>query len=172
MLCSPAPPSGTVSLLNGTTEIASSTITTGIGNSSKLGQAIVIIQFSGAALPFGQSNVTVKYSGDANYSPATSTVLVQVGFATTTTVTSPNSSVAPGAIMTFTAQVTSSQSGGPPLTGSLVFQVDAGAETTLPVWQRRAEFPTNIPPGAPPSHQINAPCSVASHLIHSTWQLP
>jgi hypothetical protein len=171
MLCSPAPPSGTVSLLNGTTQIASSTITTGIGNSSKLGQAIVIIQFSAAALPFGQSNVTVKYSGDANYSPATSTVLVQVGFATTTTVTSPNSSVAPGAIMTFTAQVTSSQSGGPPITGSVVFQVDAGAGTTVPLVNGSAQFTTSFPSGVPNSHKITARYSGDQNYIPSRGTL-
>jgi Bacterial Ig-like domain (group 3) len=170
-LCSPAPPSGTVSLFNGTTQIASSTIATGVGNSTKLGQAIVIMQFSAAALPFGQSNITVKYSGDANYSPATSTVLVQVGFASTTTVTSPNSSVAQGANMTFTAQVTSSQSGGPPITGSIVFQVDFDAGTTVPLVNGSAQFTTSFPSAVPNSHKITARYSGDQNYIPSRGTL-
>jgi len=170
-LCSPAPPSGTVSLFNRTIQIAISTITMGVGNSGTLGQAIVIMQFSAAALPFGHSNITVKYSGDANYSPATSTVLVQVGFASTTTVTSPNSSVAPGTNMTFSAQVTSSQSGGPPITGSVLFQVDAAAVTTVPVVNGSAQFNTSFPSAVPNSHKITARYSGDQNYLPSRGTL-
>jgi hypothetical protein len=170
-LCSPAAPSGTVSLFDGATEIASSTIAAGGGTSTKLGQAIVIIQFSAAALPFGQSNITVKYSGDTNYSPVTSTVAVQVGFATTTMVTSPTSSVAPGANTTFTAQVTTSQSGAPPITGTIVFQVDFGAGTTVPVVNGTAQFTTSFPSAVPNSHKITASYSGDQNYIPSRASL-
>ena len=82
-------------------------------------------------------------------------------------VTSPTSSVAPGPNTTFTAQVTSSQSGAPPITGNVTFQVDVSAGTTVPLVNGTAQFTTSFPSATPSSHQITARYSGDQNYIPS-----
>jgi hypothetical protein len=73
--------------------------------------------------------------------------------------------------VTFTAQVTSSQSGAPPITGNMTFQVDVSAGTTVPLVNGTAQFTTSFASPAPSSHQISARYSGDQNYIPSRASL-
>ena len=120
--CLPTLPRGTVSLFDGTTQIGSPINLGGsVGNAIPPGQAVALFNVSASApMQIGSNSLTVAYSGDSNYLPSkSSSVTVQVGYPTSTVLTSSNPTVPVSTNVTFTAQVTSSQ-GSPPITGNVV----------------------------------------------------
>ena len=174
--CVPALPTGTVSLFNGTTHIGSP-VTLGsnlsfVSTTMPPGQAVAQISVSASLLNFGQNTLTVTYTGDPNYRTATSlTVTVQVGYPTTTVLTSSNTPVPVSTNVTFTAQVSSSQSAGPPITGTVAFQIDRNARTIVPLVNGIAQFTTSFPSAVPSSHQINALYSGDQNYVPSLGSL-
>ena len=98
-----AQPTGTVSFFNGATQI---------GSPVPLNSGVAALSTSN--LPIGSNNITAQYSGDNNYVPNTSTVLIQavgqVGSSTGTPTSSANPAT-PGLAVTLTTTVTSTFAG-------------------------------------------------------------
>ena len=127
-------PGGTVQFFSGTTPVGPPVAVAGYVNQvTQTAEAQALESFVGSAFPTGPNNIHAVYSGDGNYSGSTSTAsALFVGYSTTTTVTSSNANIAPGANVTLTAQVTPGQGGGPAITGVVQFQAN-GANLGSPV---------------------------------------
>jgi Pro-kumamolisin, activation domain/Bacterial Ig-like domain (group 3) len=166
--CAPALPTGTITLFDATTQKQIATSPIPNGASTQPGQSVAQITVFTSALSFGNNSVTAVYSGDSNYQTSTSSAItIQVGFGTSTMLTSSNPTVPVSTNVTFTAQVTSSQSGAPPITGNMTFQVDVSAGTTVPLVNGTAQFTTSFASPAPSSHQISARYSGDQNYIPS-----
>jgi hypothetical protein len=166
--CSPASPSGTVTLFDGSTQIGSRTLNNTVVSTTQPGQAIAVITVSASALPFGQSNITAAYSGDSNYVMSTSSAIpVDVGYATSTTLASSSPAVPVSTNVTFTAQVTTSQSGGPAITGNVLFRIDERVGTIVPLTNGIAQFTTSFASSVPSLHEVNAQYSGDQNYIPS-----
>lgn len=127
-------PTGTVTLYDGTTQVGS-----GIGGT-------VSIPFT--PLVHGPHILTASYSGDTNYVASTSAATTaNVYYGTTTTVTSSASTIQAGQSVTFTAQVVSSQTGGPPTTGSVQFNTNGINLGTVALTNGQAQVTTSSLPG-------------------------
>jgi hypothetical protein len=112
-----AAPTGSVTLMSGTTSLGSATLTPGGGVSSTA-------TLTTTSLPAGTDSITAVYAGTANFGAATSPALSEVISAASTTA-AVASSVSPssyGQTVTFTATVSSSNAAP---TGSVVFLVGA-----------------------------------------------
>ena len=166
--CSTASPTGAVSLFYGTDELGTSLPLQGsLISTAPQGQASALIHFSTSGLPIGKDAVTLKYSGDANYSNTSQTVTAQVGYPTSTAVTSSNATVALGMPVTFTAQVTTSQAGGPPISGSVLFRTGINGGTPVPLVNGTAQFTTTFTSAFPPSQVAIASYSGDTNYIPS-----
>ena len=102
-------PTGTVTLMDGSTSIGTTSLSGGTA------------QFTIGGLSLGSHSITATYSGDANFSGSTSSVLTEVVNQATTT-TSLSTSANPssyGQAVTFTASVLPSSGGSP--SGSVKF---------------------------------------------------
>jgi hypothetical protein len=98
----PATAAGSVTLMSGTTILATSTLTNGVAS------------FSISTLPAGPNSIYARYTGNASYLPSNSATIVQtVVVATSTVLTStPNPSVYGGTV-TLTLTATPSSATGP-----------------------------------------------------------
>ena len=98
----PASASGTVNLMQGTTILATSTLSGGVAT------------FSISNLPVGSNSIYARYAGNASYLPSSSNTVVQVVLilTSTTLATSPNPSVY-GAPVTLTVTASPSAATGP-----------------------------------------------------------
>jgi Bacterial Ig-like domain (group 3)/Beta-propeller repeat len=95
-------PTGSLVFKNGTTTLATKTLSGGIAS------------YATTALPLGSNSITAVYGGSSSYSGSTSAPVIQVVLtATTTTLSSSPNPSAYGQAVTFTATVTSSV-GAPP----------------------------------------------------------
>jgi hypothetical protein len=99
-------------------------------NGTQLGPAVMVdssiippvASFSTAQLPLGQNSVTVQYRGDTNYTGSLSAAnLIDVVIQTQLGLTASSTTLHSGQNVTFTAQVGPIKSGGPPLTGTVIF---------------------------------------------------
>jgi subtilase family serine protease len=135
-------PTGTVTLLSGSTQIGSSAVGASVIGSNGFVSASTTISVQESQL--GQMTLTVQYAGDSNYIGATSpAATVNVLRTTTTTVTTSSASVQTGQNVTFTAQIVSNQTGGPAIGGSVTFYVDGGgspASTPVTVTNGQAQL--------------------------------
>jgi hypothetical protein len=117
-------------------------------NGTAIGGAVAIVQPTDSAagwayfqgtLAAGNHTITATYSGDANYLPRSSTnqMSVQVtnatGIPVHITLTPASNSSVVGAFTQFTATVTSSQTGGPAISGTLQLYDQYAATDGLPV---------------------------------------
>ena len=123
----PDPPTGTVSLYDGATKLATATL--GIDSTGQNGAAKISASTKG--VPQGKYSVEVVYSGDANYYPVTGspfTVNISSSLtATTTTLTAAPSTVILGNTLTLTAHVGPEANNTEP-TGTVTF---SSGSTTL-----------------------------------------
>ena len=138
-------PAGTVTFYSGSTPIA----TAGGGDqlANPATHQVTFITFtSTSTLPHGQNSITGHYSGDGNYAASISPPIIASSlYATGTSVTSSNSAVQQGASATFTAQVNTSQSGGPEITGTVNFAVNGGSPTAVVLSSSgQAQFTTSF----------------------------
>ena len=150
-----AAPTGTVTFLLGTTPVVTANVSGYVASSAN--EAFANASATVSSLPHGQDSLTARYSGDTNYASSTSSpFIVPILYATSISVTSSASSILEGQPVTFTAQVTSPQTGGPPFSGTFTF-FGAGNEPgmAIPVSSGGlAQFTTTTLP--PPSDYVSA----------------
>jgi hypothetical protein len=157
-------------LFDGSTQIGSATLNNAVVSTTQQGQAVALITVSASALPFGQSNITAAYSGDSNYVKSTSSAIpADVGYATSTVLTSSSPAVPVSTNVTFTAQVTSSQSGGPAITGNVLFRIEDRVGTIVPLTNGIAQFTTSF--AVPSFPEVNAQYSGDQNYIPSRASL-
>jgi hypothetical protein len=141
-------PTGTMTLFSGNTQIGSSSVSAaGIGVNGVVSNASISVQES----QLGPMTLTAQYSGDSNYTGATSPpATVNVLRTTTTIVSTSSSSVQAGQNVTFTAQIVSNQTGGPAIGGTIQFYFGGGEPVGSPatVTNGQAQVTTNsLTPG-------------------------
>jgi Pro-kumamolisin, activation domain/Bacterial Ig-like domain (group 3) len=161
-----ATPTGSVTFYYGTTQLGNSVaVTGGVDPLTQTALAQASATFAGSVLPRGVHNISAIYTGDANYAGSNANAIpVSAGYFTSTAVTSSSLSAQPGNNVTFTATVTSTQTGGPPITGTIQFLVDgASSGSAAPVGQ--AQFSINTLPLG--SHTIEADYSGDSNYVSS-----
>ena len=143
-----AGPTGQVTFFSGTTPVSTPAPLTqsmpGSFNSNP--QAEVLVQTSQLAL--GNNTLTGQYSGDGNYAASTSLpFVVDMQIPATCSIVSSNPTIAHGSSVTFTAQVTPTQTGGPGPTGSIVFNDGFTNFATVPLTNGMAQTTTSSLPG-------------------------
>ncbi|WZO99892.1 Ig-like domain repeat protein [Isosphaeraceae bacterium EP7] len=152
---------GTVMFYDGTTFLGTATLnstTSGTVASASIGGlhgSIGILvdttsgqaQFATTGLTVGNHIIRAVYSGDANYSPATSETPVSVNVALATTVTTLTANpTSTGTILTATVAVTSP--GNPPIVGNVTFFDGTTRLATVPVVDGMASYDAGVlPPG-------------------------
>ena len=110
-------PTGTVTFLDGTTDIGSAAVVSSGGENTAA--------FTTSTLTSGVHSITASYSGDASFAASTSSPISQtITETTTTTLVASNSTVNSGAIATFTATVAPATPGGAVPTGTVDFTQD------------------------------------------------
>jgi subtilase family serine protease len=111
-------PSGTVTFYSNGTQFGSPvTVDTGISPPTA--------SFSTNQLPLGQNSITAQYSGDTKYVGSVSSVVsVDMVIPTSVGLNASSSVLQPGQSVTFTAQLTPTQTGGPAATGSVRFSAN------------------------------------------------
>ena len=134
-----APPTGTLSVYDGTTLILSASGSAGLGawagtgSSSGGGHATAgfAIDTSIFLKTLGSHSLTMSYSGDPNYSAVTtSPQVVQVVYPTTMQLQSNATTVNYGSTFTLTATVSTTES-NPPVTGQITFTFNTGQGTIV-----------------------------------------
>jgi len=124
-------PTGSITVYSGTTPVGSVSVTGSVGTATHSVNYFTYI--STIILPHGQDSVSVEYSGDSSYGSSTSaSQQVDVLYATNTAVSTSSPTIPHGSAVTFTANVTTGQSGGPALTGTVQF-FDGGIAIGSPV---------------------------------------
>lgn len=137
-------PTGTVTFFLGGTQLGSGAVSGFVG----AGQASASGNFSTNSLPHGQDSISADYSGDANYaSSASGPFVVNVLWPTTMGVTSSTPSIQYGSPVTFTAQVSSSQTGAPAITGTVDFSGGGYTLGSAAVSNGVAQLTTTAVPG-------------------------
>jgi hypothetical protein len=142
-------PTGTVTFFSGNNQIGTSPVSAaGFGVNGVISNASISVQES----QLGQMTLTAQYSGDSNYTAATSpAATVNVLRTTTTTVNASSPSVQSGQNVTFTAQIVSNQTGGPAIGGTIQFYFGGGLPVGSPatVTNGQAQITTNSLPSGP-----------------------
>ena len=85
------------------------------------------------ALHVGNNTITAQFLGDPNYqaSATSNPVIVDVVIPTTATITTSNATIQHGTSVTFTAQITPQQTGGPAMTGTVQFWINCANCTSI-----------------------------------------
>jgi Bacterial Ig-like domain (group 3) len=102
-------PTGSVTFMDGGTELGSAELNAGIADLATL------------ALTLGTHSITAVYAGDTDFIASTSSPIQQLVGATTTTLASATNPSEFGQSVTFTATVAAVAAGGPTATGSVTF---------------------------------------------------
>lgn len=116
------------------------------------GTAEVAAYITTNALHVGNNAITAQFLGDPNYqaSATSNAVIVDVVIPTTATVTTSNPTIQHGASVTFTAQITPQQTGGPAMTGTVQFSVNCAGCTNIgsaTLTNGQAQLTTSMLPG-------------------------
>jgi hypothetical protein len=171
-----AGPTGQVTFFSGTTPVSSpAPLTESMpGSLNSNPQAEVLVQTSQLAL--GNNTLTGQYSGDGNYAASSSLpFVVDMQIMTSCSVASSNPTIAHGSSVTFTAQVTANQTGGPGPTGSIVFSDGYGNFATVPLTNGMAQITTSSLPGGNlqigASYNGDANYSLCSNSVNETVNL-
>jgi Pro-kumamolisin, activation domain/Bacterial Ig-like domain (group 3) len=145
------PPTGTLTFFAGSTQLGTpQTVQASAGPETCLIQSST--SFNTAALPLGQSAITAKYSGDANYAASVSNpVTIDVRIPTTTALITSNGTIQQGTSVSFSATVTPNQAGGPTPTGTIQFTSPSGGPigSAVTLSNGQAQITTNsLPSGS------------------------
>jgi len=97
------------------------------------GTAEVTASFTTNALHVGNNTITAQFLGDSNYqaSATSNPVIVDVVIPTTAALTTSNPVISRGSPVTFTAQITPQQTGGPTMTGTVQFWTNCANCTSI-----------------------------------------
>jgi len=140
-------------------------------NCTSIGSAPVVngrAQLMTSTLPAGTLTVIASYSGDTNYGNSGGAVSETVNLIGTTTVASSSSnSIQQGSSITFTANVTPAQTGGPAMTGTVTFTLNSSTTIGTPsVVNGQAQLTTSTLPVG--SDSISAQYSGDANYAPST----
>jgi hypothetical protein len=162
------PATGTMTFFTGTTQIGSLPIVTTINSPSCTLSGT--LNFNTSSLPLGVNSITAKYSGDTNYAGATSqAAATDIFIPTTTTTVSSATTIQQGQSVTFTATVAPVKTGGPALTGTLVFS-SSSQLCSVPISNNQGQCTTSALPVS--MGQVNATYSGDSNYGDSTGSTP
>jgi Bacterial Ig-like domain (group 3) len=143
------PPTGTVTFTSTSTSESIQLASVAVSGTVNPTQhtATAYINASTTQLPVGQNTIVAKYSGDANYSAATSApYIVNIVVPTTTTLSASASSIQQGQSVTLAAKVTSNQPGEPALTGTVLFAANSVSLGTSALSNGQAQITTTALP--------------------------
>jgi Pro-kumamolisin, activation domain/Bacterial Ig-like domain (group 3) len=120
-------------------------------NGVYIGSSVPVVngqaQVTTTSLPGGTPQIYANYSGDSNYSGSNASLTETVTLtSTTTTLMSSSTTIQQGASVTFTAQVTPGQSGGPAMTGTVQFAAGGSNLGTAGVSNGQAQLSTSSLP--------------------------
>jgi hypothetical protein len=149
-------PTGTVTFLDGTTTLGTGMLSGGTAT------------YSTTALALGNHSITIRYSGDTNFTTSTSSTLVQTvnkDGTTTAVVSSANPSVY-GQAVTFTATVAAAAPGTGTPTGTVTFLDGTATLATVNLSGGTAAFTTSSL--AVTSHSITARYNASTTFTGST----
>jgi hypothetical protein len=124
-----------------------------------------------AALPIGPHTFSASYSGDSNFGPsAAAPMTVYFGYPSSTSISASALSIQTNQSVTFTATVSSSQTGGPAFSGGIQFLLDgANIGNPVPVSNSQAQLTTSsIPVGM---HTITARYQGDPNYVEATSSL-
>ncbi|MFY9732722.1 MAG: Ig-like domain repeat protein, partial [Candidatus Acidiferrales bacterium] len=140
------PATGTISFFTGTTQVASTNLQSTV-DSSHCALSGSVTTYT-TTLPVGINTITAKYNGDGNYASATSsTFTTDVVIPTNITLTSSMPTIQAGQSVTFTAKVMANMSGGPAMTGAVLFDVNgANQGNPVPLTNGQAQLTTSTIP--------------------------
>ncbi len=140
------PATGTISFSTGTTQVASTNLQSTV-DSSHCALSGSVTTYT-TTLPVGINTITAKYNGDGNYASATSsTFTTDVVIPTNITLTSSMPTIQAGQSVTFTAKVVANMSGGPAMTGAVLFDVNSASQgNPVPLTNGQAQFTTSTIP--------------------------
>ncbi|HUC42150.1 MAG TPA: Ig-like domain repeat protein [Candidatus Micrarchaeaceae archaeon] len=136
-------PTGTIQLFSGQSQV---------GDSLSLnadGTALGMVSLIGSSLPFGTNTLTATYSGDTNYvaSTSSSATFNVVRPTTVSLSSSSNGSIVQGTSVTFTAAVSSPDS-GPSISGTIQFSANGSPIGSTALNGGQAQISTtSLPPG-------------------------
>ncbi len=118
-------PTGSLNFFSGTTQLGSAPLQ--VCGANAPGVITACANFSTSSLPHGLDSITVTYNGDASYAGSSSSnIFITVLYPATVAVSSSSPTASFGSPVTFTAHVTTTQSGGPTITGNVSFSTDYG----------------------------------------------
>jgi len=114
----------------------------------------------------GAHTLTVKYSGDSNYAPSSTTASASLVYPTQTTVSSSAQTIPNGQPVTFTAKITPGQNANVPPSGNVAFNINGNPVGPVAVSNNQAQLTvSNLYAGAVP---ITATYSGDSNYATST----
>ncbi len=132
-----APPTGTVTVSGFPSGVPTSgTLTAAVDPAYQAAEGVVTLT-APSGTPAGNYNVTINYSGDANYNPASVSGQISVvsytgGLSSTTTATASATATSPAAAITVTGTVTG-QSGKAAPTGGIIIYSSGYSVTNNPI---------------------------------------
>jgi hypothetical protein len=140
-------PADSLQFFDGSAKLSGQVTYSPVTNSS--GTAEVAAYITTNTLHVGNNTITAQFLGDPNYqaSAASNAVIVDVVIPTTATVTTSNPTIQHGASVTFTAQITPQQTGGPAMTGTVQFTTNGVALGSATLTNGQAQLTTSMVPG-------------------------
>ncbi len=130
-------PTGTVTFFSGATQLGNPVVVTPVPANLPLGDPYIggIASLTTSQLPVGNNEISMRYSGDANYMPAQSGgFLVDVLIPTKIEVTVSSPNVSQGTPVSITVHVVPSQTNGPVIAGSIMLMTESsGAGLSFPI---------------------------------------
>jgi hypothetical protein len=138
-------PTGTITFLDGSTQLGTPQTVQSSTNPNCAVQATASLITS--AYTLGNNSITYKYSGDTNYASAVSAAAqVDAQIGTSLAIASSASTIQQGQSITFSATVTSAQSGGPAMTGTVSFTANSVSIGNVPLSNGQAHVATTALP--------------------------
>ncbi|HJT33615.1 MAG TPA: Ig-like domain repeat protein, partial [Pirellulales bacterium] len=137
-----AGPTGTFTIQNGGKTVGSPVPVSGATSvANGYISSLTTLNIPASALNVGLNSITVAYSGDPNYAPATAPPgNIDVQIPTVMALSSSATTINQNGSVTFTAKVTPSQSGPAPMSGTVMFSGIQGFLGSVPIGSGQVQF--------------------------------